>query len=221
MPTLVDRFAPVGWAVAMAVGAAAPALAAEAAVQRFDIAAQPLDQALAAFSVTTGLPMLYDSALAAGRRSSSVSGAMRSREALALMLAGSGLTARFTQGGAVVVYTGSSSAVALNPITAVAAPVVGRPRDDPAAREYAEAVQRRIVERLRGDAALSTGKYAVTARIWVGKEGETGRVEIIQGSGDPARDHAFLEAAGAMRFPRPPPDLPQPMRMEFRVRQHP
>ena len=73
----------------------APALAASRNGQRFAIAAQPLDQALADFSVSTGLQMLYDSSLAAGRLSSPVAGEMQPREALALMLAGTGLTARF------------------------------------------------------------------------------------------------------------------------------
>src|SRR5690606_35603717 len=94
--------------------------------RRFDIAAQPLDQALAAFSVSTGLQMLYDSPLAAGRQSAPVSGVMQPREALALMLAGTGLTARFTSAGAVVIYAGSTSTVTLNPITATAAPFIGR-----------------------------------------------------------------------------------------------
>lgn len=202
-----------GLAVAVSAGAA------DENPRRFDIAAQPLDQALGAFSVATGLPMLYDSALAAGKRSSAVSGEMRPREALALLLGGSGLSARFTQGGAVVVYAGSASAVTLNPITAVAAPVIGGARDDPAARNYAETVQRRIVERLRGDQALSSGDYVLTARLWVGEEGEAQRVEIITGSGDATRDQSFLSAAMAMQFPAPPSTLPQPMRMEFRVRQ--
>ena len=198
---------------------AASASAAEEASRRFDIAAQPLEQALGAFSVATGLPMLYDSALAAGKRSSAVSGQMRPREALVLLLAGTGLSARFTQGGAVVVYAGSGTAVTLNPITAVAAPVIGGARDDPAARGYAETVQRRIVERLRGDAALSSGDYVLTARLWIGEAGETRRVDIITGSGDAARDQTFMAAAGAMTFPIPPPNLPQPMRIVFRVRQ--
>jgi hypothetical protein len=193
--------------------------AAEAASRRFDIAAQPLDQALSAFSAATGLPMLYDSGLAAGKRSSAVAGEMRPREALVLLLAGSGLSARFTQGGAVVVYANSGSTVTLNPITAVAAPVIGGVRDDPAARSYADVVRRRIVEGLRGEKILASGDYMLSARVWVAEGGQTQRVEIIMGSGQVERDQVFLATAGAMLFPAPPPNLPQPMRMEFQVRQ--
>lgn len=198
---------------------ACSAVAENAAGQTFVIPAQPLDQALAAFSVSTGLQMLYDSSLAAGRRSSPVSGAMQPREALVLMLAGTGLTARFTSAGAVVIYAGSTSAVTLNPITATAAPVVGRAGVNAEARAYAEAVQRQTVEALRQDAGLSGGDYALSVRLWVSEQGAARRVEILHGSGDAGRDADFMALASGLRFPVPPPDLPQPMRIEFRVRQ--
>lgn len=198
---------------------ACSAVAENAAGQTFVIPAQPLDQALAAFSVSTGLQMLYDSSLAAGRRSSPVSGAMQPREALVLMLAGTGLTARFTSAGAVVIYAGSASAVTLNPITATAAPVVGRAGVNAEARAYAEAVQRQTVEALRQDAGLSGGDYALSVRLWVSEQGAARRVEILRGSGDAGRDADFMALASGLRFPVPPPDLPQPMRIEFRVRQ--
>lgn len=198
---------------------ACSAVAENAAGQTFVIPAQPLDQALAAFSVSTGLQMLYDSSLAAGRRSSPVSGAMQPREALVLMLAGTGLTARFTLAGAVVIYAGSTSAVTLNPITATAAPVVGRTGVNAEARAYAEAVQRQTVEALRQDAGLSGGDYALSVRLWVSEQGAARRVEILHGSGDAERDADFMALASGLRFPVPPPDLPQPMRIEFRVRQ--
>lgn len=198
---------------------ACSAVAENAAGQTFVIPAQPLDQALAAFSVSTGLQMLYDSSLAAGRRSSPVSGAMQPREALVLMLAGTGLTARFTSAGAVVIYAGSTSAVTLNPITATAAPVVGRAGVNAEARAYAEAVQRQTVEALRQDAGLSGGDYALSVRLWVSEQGAARRVEILRGSGDAGRDADFMALASGLRFPVPPPELPQPMRIEFRVRQ--
>ncbi|MNT47650.1 hypothetical protein D3C72_1843830 [compost metagenome] len=144
---------------------------------------------------------------------------MQPREALVLMLAGTGLTARFTSAGAVVIYAGSTSAVTLNPITATAAPVVGRTGVNAEARAYAEAVQRQTVEALRQDAGLSGGDYALSVRLWVSEQGAARRVEILRGSGDAGRDADFMALASGLRFPVPPPDLPQPMRIEFRVRQ--
>lgn len=214
---LKRRLAVLAAMAALAVAGAAQARPQEA--RRFDLDAQPLDQALAAFSVSTGLQMLYDSSLASGRRSSPVSGAMQPREALALMLAGTGLTARFTSGGAVVIYAGSTSAVTLNPITATAAPVVGRSGPSAEARAYAEIVQRQTIEALRQDAVLSGGDYALSVRLWVNEDGAARRAEVLSGSGDAERDADFMALASKLRFPPPPPDLPQPMRIEFRVRQ--
>lgn len=213
----MNRVAGIGGGVAIAALVAVSASAENAAT--FVIPAQPLDQALAAFSVSTGLQMLYDSSLAEGRRSSSVSGRMQPREALALMLVGTGLTARFTSGGAVVIYAGSTSAVTLNPITATAAAVIGRSGASAEARAYAEAVQRQTVEALRQDARLSGGDYALSVRLWVAEDGAARRVEVLNGSGEAVRDADFMALASKLQFPAPPPDLPQPMRIEFRVRQ--
>lgn len=186
--------------------------------QRFDLPAQPLEQSLSRFAEQTGLQMLYDSDLARGRTASAVSGRYAPREALSLMLADTGLAARFTSAGAVVIYAGSSSAVTLSPITAVAAPVIGRSADGPEARAYAGAVQRTIIERLRASPDLSAGDYEISLRLWVDGGGAAQRVEILDGSGDPGRDRAFVGLTRTLSFGPPPLDLPQPMRVSFRVR---
>ncbi|MFC7379195.1 secretin and TonB N-terminal domain-containing protein [Brevundimonas sp. GCM10030266] len=185
---------------------------------RFDLPSQPLEQALTAFSERTGLQMLYDSELARGRQSTAISGQYEPREALALMLAESGLAARFTAAGAVVIYAGSSSAVTLSPLTAVAAPVIGGAADGPAARAYAATVQALITERLRRSPELGVGDYGVSIRLWVGPEGGARRVEFLSGSDDPHRDEAFAALIRSQAFPAPPEGLPQPMRIAFRVR---
>lgn len=193
-------------------------VAATAQAQRFDIAAQSLDEALTVFATSTGLQLLYDSSLAAGRVSSPVEGAFEPRQALALLLNGTGLTARFTSAGAVVIYAASSSAVTLSPITAVAAPVIGRRDDDRAARLYAEAVQRRIVEALSRDPTLSDADYVIAIALWVGDDGQAARAQVLRGSGDGARDLAFTTFLSRLRLDSPPEGLPQPMNVEFRVR---
>lgn len=187
--------------------------------RRFDIPAQPLDQALMQFAAATGLQLLYDAALADGRRSSSASGLLEPRAALDLMLADTGLTARFTTAGAVVIHASAATGVTLAPITAVAPPPrIGRALDDPAARAYAEAVQRRIVERLHQAPNLSADTYEISVRLWVTETGATRRVEVIDSSGDRGRDAAFVALASGLTFARPPETLPQPMRVAFRVR---
>lgn len=77
----------------VAMGAAGPVLAQEAT--SYAIPAGPLDSALARFGATSGLQVLYSSAVTAGLRSPGVSGTLPAEEALAQLLAGSGLSYRF------------------------------------------------------------------------------------------------------------------------------
>jgi len=69
---------------------------AQAEQRSFAIPAQPLDGALVAFGAASGMQVLYDSALTANLRSPGVSGLLPPREALARLLAGTGLVPRFT-----------------------------------------------------------------------------------------------------------------------------
>jgi hypothetical protein len=119
----------------------------------------------------------------------------------------------------VVIYAGSTSAVMLNPITATAAPVIGRSRADAEARAYADVVQRQVIDAIRRDVLLSEGEYVLSVRLWVGEDGMARRVEALTESGDSGRDEQFLVLVMRTAFPAPPADLPQPMRIEFRVRQ--
>lgn len=194
------------------------AAAARGEAMAFDIPAQPLAQALSAFATTTGLQMMYDATLVPGRRSSLVSGVMSPRSALALLLKDTGLSARFTSAGAVVIYASTTSVVTLNPLTAVAAPIVGRDAVDPVFLAYAQVVRRRITDELRVDTELTGKGYRIGLRLWVDDGGRPMRAEILSGSGEPERDRRFLDLANATIFPVPPPRLPQPMRIEFVVR---
>ena len=68
---------------------------------RFDIPPQALASALASFGDATDLQLLYDAALARGLRTEGVSGSYTPEQALRILLAGTGLTARFAGSGAV------------------------------------------------------------------------------------------------------------------------
>lgn len=83
---------------------AQPLLAADAAADsareqqrlRFDIPPQPLDEALASYGISSGVQVLYGASLTGGLRSSAVQGEMTRQQALAQLLAGTGLSYRFT-----------------------------------------------------------------------------------------------------------------------------
>src|SRR5262249_40095830 len=62
----------------------------------FDILAQPLETALDAYGAASGVQVLYRTSLTAGRRSARVRGILMPEAALNALLAGTGLTARYT-----------------------------------------------------------------------------------------------------------------------------
>ncbi|AEO47957.1 TonB-dependent siderophore receptor [Rhodospirillum rubrum] len=66
------------------------------AVYVFDIATKPLPRALADFSAVTGLQVLYSGSAAYSHTAPALQGSYGARQALGLLLAGSGLAARFT-----------------------------------------------------------------------------------------------------------------------------
>ncbi len=109
-----------GLAAALLAGCAlgslgtAPALAqsAPAASAGIAIPAQPLSSALIAFSRQTRIEIFVPSSLAAGKRSAAVSGVTSPEAALQRLLAGTGLTYRFTGARAVTVEAVPGAAAA-------------------------------------------------------------------------------------------------------------
>ncbi len=106
----------------------------------FSIPAQPLAQALTQFGRQSGLQVAVDAAAVAGKSSGGVSGTMSAQSALQQLLAGTGVTYRFTSPNAVSVVgpaPGASGALQLDPVQVqgIAAPAqaeIGAP-----ARPYA------------------------------------------------------------------------------------
>lgn len=74
---------------------------AQAATVPFAIPPQPLASALEAFGAQASMRMSFDAAAAQGAISPGVTGSLPPAEALQQLLAGTGLTARFTEGGTV------------------------------------------------------------------------------------------------------------------------
>jgi TonB family protein len=186
---------------------------------RFEIPVQRLDGALARVSQVSGVQMLYDSELATGRQSTAISGDFTVQEALVRLLAGTGLRARFTSGGSIVITLGARPDMTLDMLDVRAAPLVGNPPPDPRALAYVELVQRDIIDRLKADSNLSAGEYRISVRLWLDERGRVTRSEIISSSGDDRRDQDFSAALRNMRISQSPPEaLPQPLRIEFRVR---
>lgn len=115
-PVLRPSLVAVLVSAAVAVMAVSPgeALAQPAASmetrQPFHIAAQPLLEALKAFGRQTQAQVLFDDGLVEGRQGAAVSGNLSAREALARLLAGTGLAAVSTQPGTFTIQTAAAAA---------------------------------------------------------------------------------------------------------------
>jgi iron complex outermembrane receptor protein len=87
-----------------------------------DIPAQDLASALAQLSRADGIELLFDPALAAGRRAPAVSGSLAPDQALSRLLARSDLTFRRSAGGAFVIFRRPTGPVAKVPVVDAAPP---------------------------------------------------------------------------------------------------
>src|SRR5688572_7497542 len=90
----------------LALPALAPVPGDTTASIRFNIPAQPLSDALRAFSRQAAVRVQLDVSAAVGVRSQAVSGALTAPEALRQLLAGTGLSAQFADGETALVARG-------------------------------------------------------------------------------------------------------------------
>lgn len=189
----------------------------------FDIPPQALASALDAYGAQTGVQLLYNSALAAGRSSPGVKGRMGQTQALQTLLAGSGLVARYTDGRAKAFVLAEANApattglppvfngpvMALDTIHVEGPPVIKASGNHDL---YARFVQSGIQSALHRDTVLRRQVYAVSLHVWVGATGRLDRAEVFGGAGDQALDRRVLEAIRGLAIAQPPPaDLPQPI----------
>lgn len=78
-------------------------------LETFDLPAQPLNNALEAFSAKTGMFAAYDAKLVGGRMSAPVKGKLTPIAALGALLAATGLEADYTADNAFVIVQSSAS----------------------------------------------------------------------------------------------------------------
>lgn len=87
----------------LAISAASAQEPPQQALRSYDIPAQRLSGALAAFSKASGVDVLLDEPEAAGRQSARIAGRYAAPQALTLLLEGTGLVARFTSARSAVI----------------------------------------------------------------------------------------------------------------------
>ena len=180
----------------------------------FDIAAQPLDAALAAYTEATGLAVLVTSRLTAGRRAAAVRGRLAPQEALRQLLAGTGLQARFTSASAFTLVETARAADSVRAPTASANPA--------ALPRYAGVLQNTVTRALCHWTGAPFGRYGASVQLWIGRNGVVRQARLVSGTGDAHRDEALVGVLSGLVMDAPPPaDLPQPVTLVLAPRPDP
>ena len=186
----------------------------------FDIAALPLQQALLAYSRTSGVQVAYDTALGENVTSSPVRGAMPRARALDMLLSETDLAARYVNGGALTLVSLSArrdtAVLPLDTLRVDGAVTLGAPQDF---ASYANLVQRALVQALQRSRETSQGDYQVSVVVWLGNDGDVLNPAVRATSGDASLDARIARVLARVTLTNPPPDsLPQPLNFGFRVR---
>jgi hypothetical protein len=190
-----------------------------------------LPSALDAYSAASGLQVLYDGALAGGRRSAPIHGVMAPEAALSAMLKGAGLAASFTKDRNIIIMLDQlSSAEAFGPPPKdYAAPLgtihvetpllVGSPsRDRWQAGLYANLVQTELTQALRRNPSAVARRYEAELRIWLNADGVVQRSEFVNPTVDGRLARVIMASIQDVTISQPPPPgLVQPLSVRISV----
>ncbi|WP_455827382.1 secretin and TonB N-terminal domain-containing protein [Pseudomonas graminis] len=170
-----------------------------------NLPAQDLEHALQAYSRATGMAVLVDRELTRGRRSIGVRGRFTAQEALAMLLTGSGLMARYARSDA---FTLQMPEVSQPPVTrGAAARHAARINNS-----YATALQQAIEASLCRSPLTRPGSFRALVQVWVNPQGLIEHSRLVSSTGDEQRDEALVRGLGTARVERPAPSsLRQPV----------
>jgi hypothetical protein len=164
---------------------------------RFDIDAQPLATALRGYSEATGIAVLFDDSLVAGHSSPGIHGVVDPRDALRVLLVGTGLSAHFASMNAFTV-TADPSTEADTP----AASAADAHSDAPSLDERgAAAIQAAIEAALCAHTATRPGSFRLAMQVWIDAAGAITEVSALAPSDDPHRDARVVAALRGVRLP--------------------
>lgn len=208
--------------MALAAGAQAPAEAQAPAAPRvaFDIPAQPLDTALAAFFRVSGVQLLYDAAITAGRRSAPVKGAFTPREALERLVAPSGIVVRYTHGdAAILTLPGFGAEAPLVPLGRVVVRERALPPPTPLGRLiYYRALEKQLTARLADDPRTARLAFETTVEMQINGAGRISEMRLARDSGSDKVDQALVAVLMGAQVPTPPGNIAQPLVVTLRGR---
>lgn len=191
--------------LASALGVASTSAHASQATVAFDIPAQPLADALDAYSAATELELLYDSAIVGQLRSTAVHGEFTPADALRLLLGDTALMARAIAEDAVTIEVPSQLRVNhhLEP-----AP------EKSAHHKYYALIQSVLARALCTDDQLRPGGYRAVLSFTIGGNGQIVGSRVVGTTGSDGLDRMIVHALNRMELGRPPPPgLQQPIMM--------
>ncbi|WP_426220495.1 TonB family protein [Pseudomonas sp. DWRC2-2] len=177
----------------------------ESPLLSLNLPAQDLEHALQAYSRATGMAVLVDRELTRGRRSIGVRGRFTAQEALAMLLTGSGLMARYARSDAFTLQTPQVSQPP--PTKGAAARSAARINNS-----YATALQQAIETSLCRSPLTRPGSFRALVQVWVNPDGVIEHSRLVSSTGDEQRDEALVRSLSAARVQRPAPSsLRQPV----------
>lgn len=187
----------------------------------FDIPAQPLASALQAYGQATKVQVLYESRLAAGRRSAPLRGEFTLEEALSALLAGTDIKVRRI-GSDAITLAPVSDGVELPPPRLFAPadlsldPLRVQPTPDEdeqwRMQAYSETVRNDIAGALRRNARTRSGNYRVGVDIWIDESRRVQRTRLFRSTGDAERDAAVNATLQGLVISREAPaNMPLPL----------
>lgn len=196
---------------------------------KFDIPAQPLVEALQAYSVTTGAQVMFETSSASGFRSLPVQGEFTAEAALQMLLADTDLRVRYTRANAITVAPLSAPDADQPPPHALAPAdmalgtlnVSGGAESGDRSRmgEYIGVVQADIQKALKKAGKARGGDYRAEVKLWVGPSRIVQRAELSRSNGDKDRDALIASALqGLVLSQAAPTNTPQPIRFMIAIR---
>ncbi len=165
----------------------------------FDIPAQPLETALAAYMTVTGVETIYDSELMAARRSTAVKGILAPDVALRVLLEGTGLSE---------ISAGNAFAV----VDAPRGQQYGGARLSEFGPYYSH-LQAGFARIFCRHAETVPGNFRAIVRFSIGSSGELRNLRLLNSTGDLRRDAIITDELRGMVFDMPPSHMPQPVTM--------
>jgi hypothetical protein len=199
----------------------------------YHIPSQPLDLALQVFSRASGVQVLYESELAAGRRSTPVEGRLSGEAALRGLLAGSDLVVHTISPDAITLSRHSDSPaeggrdtppghplagvdLTLGTLRVMAPPEAG---EDAALRDFNQALQADIQNALKKNARTRTGNYRVAVKLWIDPARILQKTELLESTGDAQRDTDISNVLRGLVVSRAAPaNTRQPVRVVIVVK---